>query len=247
MNKRLEDRIIELAFEERSESGAAEVAKSPEAAARLLEYRTMRSALGQLRELPEHQLSTERMRQALLHRGLKRRRAFPWQGLGYLAVAAGFFVCAFFVSKDVRRAIGPAPKIEGGGMAANAATPASPTYDFNPLQWASSNTAAPDESAPVGVAPRLHAHALHNDYAFAEHDRPASRLANMVVESNPRGRITPGSSPDPSAAHPKNLTKSANSVPLSSAMVLIQPQTDADTGLDTAKEVSASGDVLVGG
>ncbi len=102
MKKRLEDQLLELAFDPRQDSIPAEIEADPAAHMRLNEYRTMKSALGQLRDIPEHQLSTERLREALLHQGLKRRFQFPWQLTAYGSVACAVVVCAFFTSKVFR-------------------------------------------------------------------------------------------------------------------------------------------------
>ena len=249
MKKRLEDQLIELAFGDRHESGVAEGASTPEAAARLKEYRAMRSALGQLRELPEHQLSTERLREALLHQGLKRRRAFPWQALGYISAASSLFVCAYFVSRDVRRANAPTPRIYGNTASKPAAFDSNlPEYMFGrPSAVESPKVASIGEHHSI-LQPRA---PRHFDVAYNTDERPIVRLTQEI---HPVGKSDSGKAPTNSVTNTRGSDGNPAPVPASShpastsnAMLLIQSNTDADSGLDTAQEVTAHGDVLVGG
>lgn len=251
MKKRLEDRIIELAFEERDEAAVSEIASRPEAAARLREYRAMRAALGQLRELPDHQLSTQRLRDALLHQGLKHRRAFPWQALSYGATACALFACAFVVSREIRRADAPLPRV--------VSQPAASAPDFSTFFGAPSVASA--DTASAGAATGVSTHpAVHRTHMRAA--VPEDRDVAVVDRPNAVRLVSEPSSPSPKEAKPDTAAQSgpsghaapspavrrpAETSPLSNAMVLIQSSTDANTGLDTAQEVSANGDVLVGG
>jgi len=75
MNGKFEDKLTRLAFGEMSAEEAARLetqAKTdPAAARRLAEYRLMRSDLQALKEVPEDQLSKERLRHAILNQGLR--------------------------------------------------------------------------------------------------------------------------------------------------------------------------------
>lgn len=254
MNKRLEDRLIQLAFEERSDAGMQQVADLPEAAARLREYQSIKTALGQLRDLPEHQMSTERLREALLHRGLKRRAAFPWQAIGYGATATALFVCAFVASRDIRKLHNPAPQVvaDGPSIASLFSYPAQPTV---------AGTA--QGSSQVVATQSRSTHWVHRggddsggsrDVAY-NGDTRETPISDFVEDRNQPTRTTAPNSTvnagSPVTGAPSGSARPApvasQPVSMTNAVVLIQPKTDADTGLDTAQEVSASSDVLVGG
>jgi hypothetical protein len=248
MKKRLEDRLIEFAFSDRTETDVAELATTPETAARLKEYRAMRSALGSLRELPEHQLSTERLREALLHQGLKRRRSFPWQALGYISAASSLFVCAFFLSRDVRRA-GSQPQLALSTVKPDRSGVRMPEIKSTPSPSGSLALTMPPKVAPItSHRTRLHSHEVRNPDLVLNTDRkPVLKLVdNFQNPVNPSGGKWDGTRVSDARTAPGTSTPS-HRASASNAMVLIQANTDADSGLDTAQEVTTNGDVLVGG
>ena len=254
MKKHLEDQLIELAFGDRTETGVAEMTTTPEAAERLKQYRTMRSALGQLRELPEHQLSTDRLREALLHQGLKRRRSFPWQALGYISAASSLFLCAFFLSRDLRRA-GIQTQVAVSPVKPNRSVIQLPEVKTAPRSSESVASTEISKVAPViDRRPSVHSRESRSpDLVLNTDSRPVLKLTDTMqpAVAPVNGRALSPTMADLRTSGPgRNVAfTAAPSRPLSTsnAMVLIQMKTDADSGLDTAQEVTANGDVLVGG
>ncbi|MHB8636321.1 MAG: hypothetical protein ACYC96_07605 [Fimbriimonadaceae bacterium] len=253
MKKRLEDRLIEVAFGDRTELTASEQAATPEAAARLKEYRLMRSALSQLREMPDHQLSTERLRERLLHQGLKRRRSFPWQALGYGIAACSLFVCAFYVSRDVRRITARPPVVLGAAPVKLNVDEPSFADLFGSTAEPHNTDAATKLSSPRPVRQRF-TPSRNRDLALNGGDGSLVKLVTHPLTSDSpqrpvsdisAKRVAPRAAAASSAVTPPPVAIHAATV--TDAMVLIQPKTDADSGLDTAQEVTATGNVLVGG
>jgi hypothetical protein len=74
--------MIDLAFGEFSETEAAELetlaGADPIAAKQLQELRCLKSDLKALSEIPPHQLSNDRLRDAILGQGLKPKSVFDW-------------------------------------------------------------------------------------------------------------------------------------------------------------------------
>src|SRR5437588_3293983 len=85
MNRRTEEKLIKLAYDEMLPQEAAgfeaQSKADPESARLLAHYRQIKADFVRLNDVPEMQFSGERLREAILHGGLKRRNrlaAFGW-------------------------------------------------------------------------------------------------------------------------------------------------------------------------
>lgn len=91
MNGRFEEDLVQAAFGDLTSEQTAEVerkaSQDSETARIFASYKDMSEGLKSLREVPDHQLSTERLRHAILSQGLAPRRS-GW-GFGWLLVPAG--------------------------------------------------------------------------------------------------------------------------------------------------------------
>lgn len=117
MKRKNEEQLIELAFGDLNAAEAErlrhEIASDPKACETLRTYEDLRSSLGGLRNVPEMQMSRERLRDAILAGGLKESRRWNLQWLGApVAIAA----VAFAFTMVARRPSLPLPS--GGGMVA---------------------------------------------------------------------------------------------------------------------------------
>jgi len=110
MNKRLEEKLARLAFEDMGseEMGRLEqeVVGDREAMRILAEYRNMRLGLKAMGNIPEHQLSTERLRHAVLNRGLKTKPA-PQLGWLWMPVAAMALTCGVVMLRNSHHSVLP--------------------------------------------------------------------------------------------------------------------------------------------
>ena len=104
MKRRDEDRLIDLAFGELSSTEAErvqqELAADPGQQGKLRSYAEMREGLASLRDVPEMQMSCDRLRDAILAGGLKEPRSPIWTWAAVpVAVAAGVFVLTLTLRK----------------------------------------------------------------------------------------------------------------------------------------------------
>lgn len=124
MNRHDEERIAMLAFGELEGTELAKVQelvqRDSEAAKLLAKYEGMRSDLRLLRDVPPEQLSTDRMRDAILGQGLKPERTRNW--FGWVWIPAGAAAFAFFATVMLRQ--GP----DGSGQPTALIENSRPTY-----------------------------------------------------------------------------------------------------------------------
>lgn len=104
MKRNDEDKLIDLAFgeltAEEAEQLRASASSNPKLARTLSEYSEMREGLACLKEIPEMQLSCDRLRDAILAGGLKEPRSIGWNWVGVpIALAALAFVVTLAVKR----------------------------------------------------------------------------------------------------------------------------------------------------
>lgn len=104
MRRHEEDKLIELAFGDLSPTEAealrAGAEADPRKAQALQLYSEMRKGLTALRDVPEMQLSCDRLRDAILAGGLKESRRSSW---GWFAVPAVVVAGAFFLTLSLQQ------------------------------------------------------------------------------------------------------------------------------------------------
>src|SRR5689334_12270842 len=113
MNRKREEELMQMAFGDvRREMGMlqSEIDSDPESAKTYQAYCEMREGLKALRGVPEMQLSTERLRDAILREGLQPKAAPRWNW-SWLATPIAVGACAFVVVTAMRK---PAVPLPGG-------------------------------------------------------------------------------------------------------------------------------------
>jgi hypothetical protein len=148
------DALIRSAFQE-EEAGDCELVggETSEAMKREAQaYATLREDLHALRDIPECQMSTERLREAILARGMKPKRAIPWWQPAF-AMAACAAIAALALSPGIKPAGLPEQK-ESPVLAANTANePTQPLVLENSNQVPMTAQADPQAStADAGFA-----------------------------------------------------------------------------------------------
>ncbi len=124
MKEKNENRLIEYAFGEldahEAEILRQELAADDEAAKFVLEFESLRQDLRTLdAEVPEHQLSTERLRHAILNDGLhKTRKRGSWISWLWMPATAG--AMAFSLMAIMNRPVEPQLAINSAGMSQSA-------------------------------------------------------------------------------------------------------------------------------
>lgn len=255
MKRKLEEKLSRFAFGDLESAEAArleaEIAGDAEALEALATYRAMRVDLQALgAEIPTHQLSTERLRGALLDQGL--RTAPKKAGYGWLwaptAVAAMAFGLVFF--KNMRQPTIPMAGGWNGGVVADNRVSAElpmPKFDFSaPTPPVVEKHPAP---APIVEAPVVRKVSHERPRSAVDRHRNDGRVADLkaqvaqqlheailAIDETPKVRVA-------------SLAADASPAPSTEAapIVLIDNDTDNATGAKAATEVDSASNVLVGG
>ncbi len=251
MKRNDEDRLIELAFEDISAEEAAvlrnELENDPSQAGKLRAYAEMRDGLASLRDVPEMQMSCDRLRDAILAGGLKEPRGGIWAWLAVpVAVAAGAFLFTM-VTKRTQVALPNIP------VAVTSLT--GPTYDVAMDRTAKSGLESIRiESAITPLGNTEFKIALEPDVLKSAPKRSNSRVANRTSkESNPtiENVVAP---PAPAGSEPAKMSLTAEGPafekedkPLTASLIVITSDENGDTGTQRATEVESVSNVVIGG
>lgn len=251
MKKRLEEKLAMLAFGDLSPEETTrleqEVAGDREAGRVLAEYRDMRSGLRAMSNIPEHQLSTERLRHAILTQGLKpkTRPKLGWLWMPGMAAALAFGVVMVRYSQNSNlaglRPLAEVTNLSSGGPVALNSTPEDP-FRF---ATASGEILSVAQPAPKPAVTASYTTSRANRRSRYDRDRIEAlkeavmwefdnQLSSNMSPSNPAGA---GSSRDMAS------TPASTSIPI----VLIDSSKDTSTGAQKATEVDSASNVIVGG
>jgi len=119
MNRKREEELMQLAFGDlrREDCGsfASQIDSDPEAEKMYGAYCEMREGLKALRDIPEMQLSTERLRDAILREGLTPRQTPRWSW-NWLAMPIAVGACAFVVVTAMKKQDPVLPGAGSGGL-----------------------------------------------------------------------------------------------------------------------------------
>ncbi len=252
MKRHHEDKLIDLAFGELTAEEAEQLracaCNDPKLARTLNQYSEMREGLASLKEIPEMQLSCDRLRDAILAGGLKEPRTIGWSWVGVpIALAA----VAFVVTLAIKR---PQPTMPPVAMT----TPVETQDLFDPsIDRTSSPVAAvkPDLFGTVEKAPpatvtksivkpspvvRTAAKVRVPEPESAKH-APVTALdggtrMGLTAEGAPTVPLSFGASEPAVASNPPEVT-----------LIVIEPDRLQGTGAQRATEVETSSNVVMGG
>ena len=247
MRRKNEEELIKLAFgdiePQGSERAKKMLAEDAEAAKLFAGYSEIREGLKSLKT-PEHQLSTERLREAILKQGLKQKSplaGWKWT-FAPLAVAAAAFL--------ITLRMGGQPT--SGSVVTTSNGNSSGSID-RPIDFIPSNTEPIVVPAPEVSQPSVE----RNSERFASASRTsgrssASRTARSASASLIANRLPALSPADfsrsaidgalPAGALALNLETSEEQ-----PIVLIGSESDESTGANRATEVSSASNVVIGG
>lgn len=255
MKRKLEDLAAKMAFDELEGALAEKLRQAASSDAEVervsREYAALRSDLQRLAQrTPEPTVSTERLRDAILSSGLDRRsqpaRSWSWV---WAPVATG--ILAFVLASSRHHAAPSGPVVVKA-----------PSADVQPLAppvrlpaFVADNK-APTASHPNAVAIRHRHRRPSNEYAvnlmqwlpllspqFAGESFKANGLEAMSRRFLHDGATTA----TVAVASAKTPSASPNPPAASQPIVLIQPDTDGQTGAQRATEVESVANVLIGG
>lgn len=274
MKRKLEKKIIDLAFGELSQTQSGSVERElgtePEAAQTLNAYRQMREGLKDLNDIPPMQMSTERMREAILQRGLKPKR--DWSFLNWVAVPLAAGVLAVAVTSTLKKSsggpVGPVQvAMNNSHLEDQISLAFGSSNPFGDRSIELTNKDAALSSLSFGDGPDA------SDTDTTTVQPPAAPVVRTVsVQPRTRGKLTyrhgghnslsdvanaimlSGDSNEPKIANPPVMappevdSRSEDIQPApASKIVLVDAVKDSDTGAQRAIEVGSSTNVVVGG
>jgi hypothetical protein len=257
--KNKEEKLIELAFQDLStqESERISADLSDDAKKTVREYAQMRTALREMRdEVPEMQLSSERLRDAILRDGLKpanRRPAFSFLSLGpALGVAATVALCIWYVNRPSMSV----PTVGAGDIVATKTQPEQ-LFEMNPTL---TRNLQPEAAVAHKTAPPVVVKPAPKPIVVARNEterarpvirrkraatpRPNTGLVAMTTrrESAPMAASAARESTGPAAM----AAMESAAMPTSEPVVLIESVPTQD-GVNRAVEVQSTSNVLIGG
>ncbi|CAN5617129.1 hypothetical protein BH11ARM2_BH11ARM2_25900 [soil metagenome] len=254
-----EDRLVRFAFGDVDERERAEieamVANDPEAKRTVEQYRSMRHDFSRLKEVPEDQLSRERLRDAILARGLRtdaapERSKFGW---AWMPLAACVLAFAYVVM--------PRPSSSSADptlVAMNDAKPA--LVDLSSGIQRKSVVAKkiePKVTKPIIIetpkSPFPRKATVEPDRfdhtELIRHDREESKPKPTNDEGeNTKGfmaRNDPSPQPTPPVVTPQPTPEPPKEKPSDAPIVIVEPS--PEPGTNAAQEVENASNVLVGG
>jgi hypothetical protein len=276
MKRDMEDRLVRLAFGDVGPEEAAELERDarsdPDASARLAEYRRLKADLRSLHEVPDDQLSSERLRHAILNQGLRSERParsrFGWLWMPAAAAAIAFALITIrlpgttgdplFVMGERPVASPEIPWDLGDGVAL--AFPGG-EFDFGPSVQEPVAAAQPEENPPVRRT------VVVSNRRPASPPRTSSTSSSSArAEEQKNDLLAPDRAPDRVAANPPSAgtggggigslataesgdQKRAEALGASSGgptLVIIEPVRDQQTGAWKATEVENANNVVIG-
>jgi len=255
MKRKNEELLIELAFGDLDAAEAerlrSELANDPTQQATLRSYEELRASIGGLRDVPEMQLSRERLRDAILAGGLREtRRLDRWTWLGApVAIAA----VAFAFTLILRQPSVPLPS--GVALATNSAEEPFASMD-------------PTLNRDSGSVASLFGNEDLKPFAFSERTEPTVEKPKItapaekrvrVVRTEPKTQVEPApvvNEPGPAAATLASASTppstdagmmTAGVAEESSEIIVLTAETDIDTGARRATSMESSSNVVIGG
>lgn len=247
MKNHHDESIIALAFGELTEAEAtklkAEIAGNEESRELLAGYAAMKEDLKRL-EVPPHQLSTERLRDAILGQGLKPKPVFPWK-LAWMPVAAA--AVAVLASQFMGSGRDAGSVAISTTDSAKSASALDPSLRFDPVGdlVLESLPDLRDELPPANETVRAEKSGNTKNLSY---NRRSSRRAEtrVAVMDSAAKTVTEKPSADSfdtttAPFYGDNESKEG------SAIVLIEKERDTNTGASRAIEISDPNNVVIGG
>ena len=248
MSRKFEDKLIRLAFGDSSlrESSSLErkVQSDPEAARALEEYQSLKIGLNLLTDVPPDQLSKERLRDAILGQGLKPLPVEPaprW-GWAWMPVTAAALAFAWIGVRHMN-ANGPAAGPRFVAPAETVAKNGTPAPALRAPSFAPTMTVA-RKSTPVATPQADFSERLASKPQVADHDaKPLLAVDNLTTKSKPIQVIikAPAKAPQQSAAEQSD--SAGKLVSNIGPLVVINPESDNNSGAQKATEVDGASDV----
>jgi anti-sigma factor RsiW len=266
MRKKIEEELAKLAFGDLSADDAArlelQTQADPEAAETYQTYRRMKDELKMLcQEVPEDQLSKERLRQAILTRGLKhsepvaQRATWLWMPVAAAVIAFGaFYMKGRLPLSSPETAVvfnGTVSESPDFNSAFKVANP-NPSESVSKPDTARAPVVSSKPSTRVAMGGSPRASRSNSSVSLPTENLPLSGSSELEGAA---GMVSFDRAPTGGAEsieEPLNFGSTASAPTVSAPepapkIIVIQSETDASTGALKATEVGDTANVLVGG
>ncbi len=254
MRRNHEDRLIELAFEELTAHEAGQLhddlSKDPSQAAKLRAYAEMRDGLASLRDVPEMQMSCDRLRDAILAGGLKEPRAAGWTWFAIpVAVAAGAFLFTIVSRRpSMQVPIVPVASVSNPGSSFDVAMERSPNVGLESIRPESATTPLGTLEFKMASEPEVTPKARKKVIPTS-----VARTSHPVADNTPK--VAFAAAPGVGEAAKMSLTAETPTAPTkekddritTASVIVITPEQNGDTGTQRATEVESVSNVVIGG
>ena len=255
MKGKFDEKLAQLAFGDLSSEEAtrieAQAKADPEAARHLDTYRSMKMSLKAMSDVPEDQMSKERLRDAILAQGLnpkpQRSSNFGWL---WMPATAAILAVGLMVVRN--RTIEPAIALDNHSISSDVVAiraPAGMKTDLTPSDLTAnvlSTTKNFNLGSDLNAKPSEPRSAGRSGFRLAS--RSESHRQEPVLEYTPFSEApkehVPNNEADPDAN--SNQTDSSSPATSGTPIVMIDENRDSNTGARIATEVGAS-NVLIGG
>jgi hypothetical protein len=263
MKRRLEEELAEYAFGDASPERAQELKRlietDPEAASLFATYRDMREELRHMVHVPEPQLSTERLREAILNKGLSEtpsRTSWNWMWMPAAAACAAF-AFAFMRAQPpqtqptlVDNSVVESPLRVSENSPLKAPAGSNSVHVFSarvtedPPEILNRPSGTPEVASSPEPAPSSPLRRRQN-----REERPSTLVARndertgkeqeeqIIALSSAAAKNDPVTAPAPASATKSNQSEQ---------IVLIQAERDSETGAHKATEVESASNVIIG-
>lgn len=260
MKGKLETNMAKLAFGDVDPQEAlrlhGEAQSNPKAAQLLAEYEAMRKGLQALADVPDDQLSSDRLREAILREGLSPQPARNSGGWIWAPVAAACLGFVFLTLKPMQKAV---PEVRIAKSDIPSLLPEAGPSLLTPTQSLAAMNTLPKKAAPVQAIAASNERPRHRIRRanLVEHKSTGDENPVLFDDYKPTGiRPQAASLGASSVAHPGGGMNSAPSPETDAApatlvanapIVMIDQEPDKATGAQRAVEVENSTNVVIGG
>ncbi|RYG39508.1 hypothetical protein EON81_00715 [bacterium] len=244
-----EDRLVRFAFGDVNEQEQTEIealiARDPDARRTVDQYAAMRSDFGRLREVPEDQMSRERLRDAILARGLKSEAEPEKSRWGWMWMPVAACTLAFAYMMMPRPVASPVEPMIVSDKRPNANVDLGPTLAMQRKQsFTSPVKKTVVKSIVSGPEPRVRKPRPAPEPVEFDRTELVRHEAPPVEpdEKKTSGLVADNDKPkEPEVSTTIDPVASSNSAPI----VIVEPS--PGTGTNAAQEVESVSNVLVGG
>lgn len=256
----MNEKIIEYAFGELDAQEAqrfeAEMLRNPSLAAEVEIYRSLRTDLPALNDIPEMQFSKERLRDAILTEGIKPKRSFAW--FNWILAPSAVAGCVLLYTVAMNGNGSRNTQFVGANNVAQERIAINGDVNFSVPATSMSATAIPESApmskdiprldAPTGSAP-MEKRTKRSDFVAKKRTNRLTLVASKASTAAASKMVVPAMKASVASltSTAQNEQSGGSTEVVEAPIVLIDATTDSGAGAATATEVQDVANVVIGG